>query len=332
MSDADSDRWPGVTGRLRRWSLVTGGRGRLAVLITLAIGFLTWLVIQADIIYVGPDSILATVLASGMLGALATVVTVTLSINQLILSRVFGAPADLTDQLEGNLEFRRTIENIAEVDTSPNDPGSFLALVAESLEESAAELEQCLADADDVDENLEQAVDDIVEELVEYARHLGDTGSSQSTFEVLSRTLGTEYAHRIGDVRRLRRAAADELPPAAVEHLDDIMDLLKGVATIRQFFKTLAVQQDLASLSRRLIYTGVAGLLVTFYLAQVYTPSGVPPMLPAEWLPLVVPVASAVIFAPIALLVSTLLRVATVTLYTVSVGSFIPPEERFGSS
>ncbi|MFB6206991.1 MAG: hypothetical protein ABEJ05_10755 [Haloglomus sp.] len=310
---------------------MTGSRPLLALCIALGVGALTAVVVFTGLVYVGPDSTLGTVLASGMLGALATVVTVTLSINQLILSRVFGTPADLTDRLEGNLEFRQTIEDVADIDTSPNDPGSFLALLAGTLEERAAALERAVDDAD-LDDDLDDRVDDLTSELVEYAHHLGEAEGSESTFEVLLLTFGTEYADRIDDVRRLRRTTDERLPDAATDHVDAILELLKGVAVIRQFFKTLAIQQDLASLSRQLIYTGITGLLVTYYLAQVYTPSGMAPTIAAPWLPWVVVGASMVVFAPVAVLVSTLLRVATVTLYTVSVGSFIPPEERIGRS
>jgi hypothetical protein len=316
--------------QVRRWVLVTGSRPRLALLISVAVGALTAAAVVADAIYVGPGTNLRAVLASGMLGALATVVTVTLSINQLILSRVFGTPADLTDRMEGNLDFRRTIEDVAGVDTSPNDPGSFLALLADTLETRANDLENAIED--DLEDDLGERVTELTDDLVEYADHLGQAEDSESTFEVLLLTFGTEYADHIDDVRRLRRATDGSLSDTAAEHVDAIMELLKGVAVIRQFFKTLAIQQDLASLSRQLIYTGVTALLVTYYLAQVYTPPAAPPTLAAAWLPWVAIGASVVIFSPIAVLVATLLRVATVTLYTVSVGSFIPPEERIGQS
>jgi hypothetical protein len=333
MPDPETDdESAGTALRVRHWMLVTGSRSRLALCISLGIGVLTGAAVFAGVTYVGPESNLQAVLASGMLGALATVVTVTLSINQLILSRVFGAPADLTDRLEGNLEFRRTIEDVAGVDTSPNDPGSFLALLAGTLEKRAADLERTIDGTDGLEDDLGERVDELTGALVEYAHHLGQAEDSESTFEVLLLTFGTEYANHIDDVRRLRRATDDGLPEAAEDDVDAIMELLKGVAIIRQFFKTLAIQQDLASLSRRLIYTGIAALLVTYYLAQVYTPAGIPPTVPEPWLPWVVVSATAVIFSPIAVLVSTLLRVATVTLYTVSVGSFIPPEERIGRS
>ncbi|WP_276270575.1 hypothetical protein [Haloarcula litorea] len=326
MSDDDFGR--PTDNRVARWLLLSGDRERVASLLVVGVVALTAALTFGNVIYVGPDSALATVLGSGLLSALATIVTVTLSINQLILSRVFGMPADLTDRLEGNLDFRRSIEEIAGVDTSPNDPGSFLALVAGTLEERAASLERHVDDSAALSDDQRERVDALTEDLVAYADHLSAGDQSGSTLEVLLLTFGTEYADRIDDVRGLQRGLADHLSAESADAVDDILELLKGVAVVRQFFKTLAVQQDLAALSRQLVYTGVPALLLNYYLAQVYTASGSPPAIPAAWLPWVTTAAAGVLFAPLVVLVVYVLRVATVTLYTVSVGSFIPPEER----
>ncbi|MFC3478210.1 hypothetical protein [Halobacterium litoreum] len=329
MGDDSDGSWSGATDLpAKRWLLLTGDRVALAAGFSLVLVTLTLALVETDVVYVGDGSTYASVLSSGMLGALATIVTVTLSINQLILSRVFGSPADLTDQLEGNLDFRRTVEDIADLDSSPNDPGSFLAVVAETLESEAAALERTATDAD-LDDDVTETVTEFTSSVVEYADRLAAGRDSESTFEVLSLTFGTEYADLMDDARGIQRGVAADLPDDADGNLDAILELLKAVAVVRQFFKTLAVQQDLASLSRQLIYTGVPAILVTYYLAQVYTAAA--PMLPGAWLPGLAAVATAVVFSPLSVLVAYILRVATVTLYTVSVGSFIPPEERVDS-
>ncbi|MFC4358230.1 hypothetical protein ACFO0N_09750 [Halobium salinum] len=320
-----------VANPAKRWVLLTGDRTRLAVGLAALVTVLCWALVKADFVYVGAGSNLSTVLSSGMLSGLLTVITVTLSINQLILSRVFGAPHELTDQLEGNLDFRRTVEEIADVHTSPNDPGSFLALIADTLEREAAEFERHVGDAD-AEPETDVDIEEYVQGMVEYAEHLGDAEGSEDTFDVLLITLGTQYADKMDTTRRLQSELGGSLPDESMELLDDILELLKGVATVRQFFKTLALQQDLAQLSRRLIYTGVVAVPVAYFFAQVYV-GGSPPSLtlPAAWLPVVASVSAGLVSLPVAVLVSYLVRVATVTMYTVSVGSFIPPEERIQS-
>ncbi|MFC7166695.1 hypothetical protein [Halospeciosus flavus] len=270
-----------MSNPVKRWVLLTGSRAAIATIVTGGAAVVTGVLVTVGVIYLGPGSTLATELASGLLSGLLSLVTVALSINQLILSRVFGTPSDLTDRLEGSLDFRRTVEDVADVDTSPNDPGAFLGLVAESLEERTATLEREVADAAvDVDTD----VDAFTSDLVAYADHLSDAEGSNSTFDVLFVTLGTEYADYLDTARAIQNAHGDALPAGATVALDDVLELLKAVATVRQFFKTLAIQQDLARLSRRLVYTGLAAVLVTYWFGQVYVP-GASATVPAAWLP-----------------------------------------------
>lgn len=329
MVDADRRDWPGFTDiPAKRWVLVTGSRRKFSLILAGVLAAITAVVVFGDVVYVGRDSNFATVLASGMLGALATIVTVTLSINQLILSRVFGSPAELTDRLEGNLQFRRSIEAVAGVNTSPNDPGAFLSLVAQTLKKRAASLDRAVQQADDLEDSVREDVESVTQHLVDYARHLESAKEIDSTVEVLSLTFGTDYADYIDDIRRIDTMTEGQVSDAVADDLDSILTLLKGVATIRQFFKTLAVQQDLARLSRQLIYTGVPAILVAYFLAPVYTGPSIQPAISSSLLPWIVILATVVLFSPLLVLVAYLLRVATVTLYTVSVGSFVPPEER----
>jgi hypothetical protein len=329
MSDSAQSGWAGVTGlSAKRWFVLTGSRTALAGVLAAILTLVAAALVFGGVVYVGPDSTLSTALASGMIGALATIVTVTLSINQLILSRVFGTPGDLSDRLEANLEFRESIEDVAGVDASPNDPGSFLALVARSLEERAAELDRVTERATGPDDDTREDVLEFTSSLGDYAEQLDPGDETDSTFEVLELTFGTEYADHIDDARRLERGSAGALSADATDHLDAILELLKGVAIVRQFFKTLAVQQDLASLSRQLIYTGTVAIVLAFFYAQVYVGGRVASAVPVDALPLMATLAVPVLFAPLLVLVSYILRVATVTLYTVSVGSFIPPAER----
>lgn len=67
--------------------LLTGGRLKLVGVLSGGLALLTFGLVRGDVIYVGDGSTFATVLASGAFGALATVVTVTLSINQLVVSQ-----------------------------------------------------------------------------------------------------------------------------------------------------------------------------------------------------------------------------------------------------
>lgn len=306
---------------IQKWLLLTGSRTGIALGLTVGIVGLSAVLSLTGIVYVKAGSNLATALSSGLLSGLLTLLTVTLSINQLILSRVFGSPSNLFNTVEGSVEFQERVERIADISISPNEPDEFLALIGRTLIDQAELFHTRLSANGSFPDEFEQ----FTNRIVDYGDHLTDAGDTDSPFEVLVLTVGTEYAQNLTETRR-QQAVTDNLSDAADETLDDILTLLKAVATMRQFFKTLVIQQDLARLSRQLIYTGVAAVLTTYYLSHVYTAaSSIPPAIPDAYLPLLTSVAAGIIFAPLMVLISYLLRIATVTLYTVSVGSFVPP-------
>jgi len=78
---------------------------------------------------------------------LLTLLTVALSVNQLVLSRLFGSAGTLSDQLEGTLDYRRTVEELAGVAASPNEPTAFLGLLADSLARRVGDFRRSVADA-----------------------------------------------------------------------------------------------------------------------------------------------------------------------------------------
>ncbi len=314
-----------VQNPVTRWLYITGNRLGVAAVLSLAFAALAALLIWLGLVYVGPGSNLSTVLSSGLLSGLLTLLTVALSINQLILSRLFGSAGNLSDQLDGTLDYRRTVEDIAGVDASPNDPSGFLGLLAETLqrrvEDFRREAERAAVTFEPGDDAGEYA-----EAVADYAEGLATADDLDDPFKVLLLTLGTDYADHLDTTRKFRSRYGEDLPDEADGALDDAFELLKAIATMRQFFKTLTLQQELASLSRSLIYTGVPAVLATYFLSQVYTGANVPPAVDPAALPVVVVVATAVILSPLAVLVASLVRVATVSLYTVSIGTFVPPE------
>ncbi|MFC6823771.1 hypothetical protein [Halopelagius fulvigenes] len=316
-----------VSNPITRWLFLTGNRFGVAVTLSLLFITLEALLIEFGLVYVGPGSNLSTALSSGLLSGVLTLLTVVLSINQLILSRLFGSAGSLSDMLEGTLDYRRTVEEIADVDVSPNEPTAFIGLLADTLEHRVGDFRKevesaavSLNSGDDV-KSYESAVTD-------YADHLRTAEDLNDASKVLVVTLGTDYADHLNTTREFRSKYGEGLSDEADEALDDVLVLLKAVATMRQFFKTLTLQQELAILSRRLIYTGVPAVLVTYFLSHTYTAaSDVSTAIDPAYLPIVVAVATGVILLPLAVLVASLLRVATVSLYTISIGTFTPPEK-----
>ncbi|WP_254535081.1 apolipoprotein A1/A4/E family protein [Halomarina litorea] len=304
----------------RQWLLLDGNRLLIGLALSALVGGIVYALVVTGYVGVGSGSNLPTLTGSGLTSGLLTVLTVTLSINQLILSRVFGSTDKLSDRLSGTIDFRDEVERLADVPASPSNPAEFLALIGETIRDRTERVREA---TDGANEDLSESLDVIAE----YADGLSDMREkNDDTTEVLSTLLGPGYADNLVTTQRLRNEYAEDLPEAAADHLQAVHELLKAVAVTRQFFKTLAIQQDLAKLSRMIVYFGLLAFVTLVFLTLTYTKSAVnvgPALRP--W---VTSVGLGVVSIPITVLVSYMLRVATVSLYSVSVGPFVPPEER----
>lgn len=310
--------------RVASWVLLDGNRSVVAGCLVVAIGGLVWALIAVGVLTVGPNSSVSGIFGSGFTAGVITLLTIALSINQLLLSRVFGSVNVLVDRLEGSRDLRRTVEAIAEVPSSPNDPADFLSLVARTLSDRAGGLAAGRDGADwDPPAKLTTALRDVATYGDSVDSHLE---SNTAVNDVLSVVLGTEYARNMTAVSYLRSEYAESLPEEALIDLRAIRDLLEVIAIVRQFYKTIALQQDLATLSRLLVYSGVTALVAAIVVTLVYRTNST--TVPVEMLPVIVSVGVGIILAPLSLFVAYILRAATVARQTVSVGPFIPGQER----
>ncbi|MFC5969780.1 hypothetical protein ACFPYI_00405 [Halomarina salina] len=302
--------------RLYRWLLVGGSRRLLSGTFVLGSMVLLAAAIHTGVVTVGYSSSIRSWLSSGVTSGLLTLVTVSLSINQLVLSRVFAPVDELDDRFDGMLSLKRRLETHADAAVAPNDPSALLSMVGRTLGDRAEALPE----------------DGDVGDLRERVRSYGDDSASieegASTTAVLESVLGDDYASNYTRTRELRRT--DDHPPDTEERLEGVQELLRVVALVRQYLKTIAIQQQLARLSRLVAYTGFLALLTTALLTFVYESSS-GAVVPEPWLPWLVTLGFGVLLSPLALLVSYVVRAATIARYTVAVGPLVPPEETVGS-
>jgi len=314
----------GTLGRFRYWVLLGGDR----IAVSLGAVSLVVLVIAAlvagGVIDVGPNSGVATVFGSGLTSGVATLITIALSINQLILSRVFGSPDDLSSRLDGTRDLRRTVQEAAGEPATPNDPAAFMSLIGRTLCERAAALDRAVAQSEwDPPEDIETAVEDLEEYGENIEAQLEDHGTIVDTLNAI---LGTEYAENMAAVERLRNVHADSLPQGAKRHLDVIDDLLESIAVTRQFLKTLFLQQDFGRLARIVVFSGFVAIVVVVSLTLVYQQGSV--TIDPTLLPPVMSVGIGVILFPFTVFSAYILRAAMIARRTVSVGPFIPPKDQ----
>lgn len=330
MSDTESVSGRTGDGRRRRflvWLLLDGSRLVIAFGIVGAV-FLGQVALgAADVTSMESASTARSLFASGFTAGLLTLVTVSLSINQLLLSRVFGSPASLRERLDGTLAYREDVEQLAHRTGSPNDPIEFLGFLGTAMDDRIDELLAALETCDpDTREDLETSLD-TVSSYVTYVTAVGE--ESDSTIDALVGILGSEFAESITAVRAARRRHTHDLPATVASELDALARMLESVAILRQFFKTVSIQQELAELSRQIAYGGTVAVFVVISLSLTYR-EGTGAMLPEGALLWTSSLGIAVGLWPLALLVAYLLRIATITRYTVSIGPFVPPEETFG--
>ncbi len=314
---------PDAVDRLAQWVLIDANRLLMATVVVAGVFVLTEALLYANLITVGPESTVKTMFGSGVVSGLFTLITVALTINQLISSRVFGSPNTLRERYDGADELRRSVERVTGGSPGPVDTVAFISMLGEEIERLASTLEER---AREPPGGVPPMLSEYVSDLSAYAATVTGVSRRMEPAVVTSTLAGSDYARFVSRTDELVSDHADQLSEGAEETIDDIGRMLEALAITRQYFKTIAIQQELAKLSRLIIFTGLPALLVAFYVTLVYRTSPTSVLNP-DLLPVVVGGAIAVVIAPLVVLLVYILRIATIMRYTVSVGPFAPPVE-----
>lgn len=110
--------------RAARWTMLEGNRLFLAGGVTLGVFLLTWGLVAFGIISVGPRTPITSILGSGVVAGLFSLISVTLAINQLISSRIFGGLSQMENKIEGGHELRDTVAEIGGIRRQSGRPHS----------------------------------------------------------------------------------------------------------------------------------------------------------------------------------------------------------------
>lgn len=262
---------------------------------------------------------------SGLIAGNLTLITVVVSINQLLLSRQIQTPGELRTQIQNVIEYRRDVEEATD-EIAPVQPQGFLRLLAEATREEAQRLGGLARDGavDDGEDEIEAEVTELTERMDLLDSLLRE--SDEDTITVLSLLLETNYAQEINRLRRLEEEYREGLADSAHETIDDIIDRLQEIDVARQYFKSIYLQQELSSLSRLLLYIGLPAVATAVgSLLFLTVPADEPGALsyPAVFLP----VSLTIGFSPLVILCSYILRMATVTNLTAATLPFTTPEQ-----
>lgn len=306
---------------IKRWLLFDGHRGAVAavVLAALFVAFLSaWVLGYVAFRREGPATLLLSVFIAGNF----TLVTIVIAIDQLVLSREFGKPHSLRQRDEGVRELRRDVEAATGDAVAPAEPMAFLRTIVQTLCDRAVEVRDQARRVDDPP--LREVIVEYAETVATEADRL-DTALSETqfgSFRGLSALLFFPSAWAIHGTRRLRAERCASSPEADCEHFDALEDTLRVFNITRQYTKTLYMQEEVARLSRQLLYVGTVALLAASLVMLVYGEAA-GPTVTADALPAVYLAASLASFAPLSLVLSYVIRVATVVSHSPLIGPFI---------
>ncbi|WP_435069316.1 hypothetical protein [Haloplanus sp. C73] len=252
-------------------------------------------------------------LFQGLLTATITGVTLVLTLNQLVLSQELGAVGDQRERMAGAMEFREDAADAIGASVSPARPSQFLRALVQVAGQRATQLREAV---DEADESYD-AVVDLTESLTENAdRVTSDLDGAQfGDFDVLSAALNFNYSWKIFAARRI--GERHDLPPNAAAALSDLVDTLELFGPAREHFKTLYFQWELIELSRAILTAALPALLVSIGMVAFFDPSRYVALVP------IVAVAATIALLPFLVLLAYILRIATVTKHTLSIGPFI---------
>ena len=315
---------PGVI----EWVLVKGNRllvtaGIAAAALLLLLGLYSLEVIE----FVNDDTV--TRLAGGMIAGTFSVVTLVVSINQMILSREFSSAGEARDQLDGVMEFREDIEAIANIPASPAAPAELLRVIIMAIHQRAEDLEESVADhpnreySDTISEyvaGIDESTDRIHETLEETAF---------GTFTAVSAAINYNDAWQIYAGRHIYHRHQDDVSEETAEAFDQLLEALQLFSIARAHFKTTYMQRELTLFSRQTLYCGVPAVVSAIVLGLLYADLGGTAIAP-DVLPFVSMALITVVLSPLALLTAYIFRTATITRRTSSIGPMLPqkdPEE-----
>ncbi|MFC4357103.1 hypothetical protein ACFO0N_03960 [Halobium salinum] len=326
----------GLSGRFFRWLLVDASRLWVAAYVLGGITLLSLVLAAVGFLTPVPSSPMYF-LYSAILGGNLTLITVVISINQLVLSRELGAPGDLRERIEKADAFREDVERITGDAASPVAPADFLLRLHESLAEMAEALSEATRDDGRTDElarkveelagDLESDANDVVSTIDSSEGGDGRSASSR-VFEVVAATLGTNHAGQLRRIDRLLTSERDALTNRQREHLDALRELLLYIDVARKYFRTVYTEKELSYFSRVMLYVGIPAEVATAAMLAIYGGVEVGILQPNGLLPVVV-VTLVAGFAPLAVLFAFVLRLAWVAQRNASVAPFAGGESGY---
>jgi hypothetical protein len=274
-------------------------------------------------------------LFQALVGATVTGVTLVLTLNQLVLSQELGPAGDQRERMAGAMEFRTDVADYLEDPISPAEPSAFLRAMVTATGAQAEQLTDSVSE--DRDDEAGKGVRDLADGVKTSADQVADSlsGATFGRYDVVDAALNFEYSRKLYRARRLRKAYGDALDDETCAALEELEGILRLFGPAREHFKTLYFQSELVNLSRLVLFSSLPSLVVTVSMLAFVDASALPTTTPVgiDAAVLLVCTTTALALLPFLILLSYVVRIATIAGRTLSIGPFILREtEREGTT
>lgn len=300
--------------RLRRWFLLAGNRYAVAGMTLVFVALVLFSPAAFGLVLLDKQPLYY--MYTGLIAGNITLITVTVSINQLLLSRDLKSPNTLQNEIQETDEYRRSATDRLAV---PTEPSAFLRRVSQQLRQHAHALGEPRPDPSD--RRLVAETDRLIETLTDHADRVdAKLDPSEATlFSAVLVVLDADYAERMQEIQRMRTVRSNDLSDDLDSVLDRLLAQLRDIDIARQYCVTVYIQRELSRLSRRLLYVGLPAVTLSAAMLIHLTGYGTSP--PNDLLGPVV-VSGVVGLTPLALLSSFVLRVSAVAQAVTSITPF----------
>ncbi|WP_435079514.1 hypothetical protein [Halococcus sp. AFM35] len=313
--------------RIQRWVLLEANRWTITGIQVVAVFVIMFVLGITPLVHTA-ERTFSTTIFGGFTSGLLSLIPIVISVNQLTISQLLATPEKLRNKIESVQNFRTDIEEqLPGVSVAPTDPDEFLRDVNSLVAERATELRDAAADADEGDPKAEHIVD-FAEKILAETDELADTVAETdlAMLEVLMPIMDDQHSENINTARQIR-----EEHPEAISHrtrtvLEELEDLFVSMDIIRQYFKTLYIQEALSNLSKLIAYTGAASFVISMVAVMVFSGKKPLPVNPLV-IQLSISVTAALAYVPIGILIAYIARIGTIVKHTIAPGAFTPRKE-----
>ncbi|WP_218143665.1 hypothetical protein [Halohasta litchfieldiae] len=316
---------PRSRNRLIEWLVVDGSRLLLTIIISVGL-FGLLLILNALGVIGFTDQGSVTRMASGMIAGSLSLVTLVVSVNQLILSQEFSPVGKHRDQFSSVMQFRQDIEQQADIPRTPMEPTRVLSVLADTIGTNASRLAESVADSPNA--AYRQQVTQYAQSVEDNAQWVDQSVDEPQTnaFDALSVAIAYDDGWQLSTARYLRNSAP-ALSAETETAFDDLIESTRLFSSAQEHFKTVYLQRELTRFSQLIIYTGVPAVFAAVFIILIHGGLGTP-AISAAALPSVVSLLVTLVFVPLVLLAVFILRTATIIRRTATVGPMLLGERR----